>query len=174
MYSLVFINHLILISWNPAALHPYFKLDYIEMQWGGAEQQRKEKAAGNRFAKNWRDEARKVLEETVRSSVIFLSPSTTAGTINYCLIQVEEYWKSRPSTASERGSHQTSPDPEAGAHENADESEFDHYRRGLLERSEPSASEEGWEPELRRYLKTLFKEAAKDMDLVEWWSVRET
>lgn len=48
-----------------AVLHPYYKLDYIKLTWGGAEEQAKEHAAGNYDAKNWQDEARKVIEKTV-------------------------------------------------------------------------------------------------------------
>jgi hypothetical protein len=47
------------------ALHPYFKLAYIEMTWGGAEEQEAEQVAGNPRAKNWQDEAQKVLESAV-------------------------------------------------------------------------------------------------------------
>jgi hypothetical protein len=46
-------------------LHPYYKLDYIRLSWGGAEEQIKERAEGNRNAKNWQDEALKVVEKTV-------------------------------------------------------------------------------------------------------------
>jgi hypothetical protein len=48
-----------------AVLHPYYKLDYIALAWGGAEEQAKERAAGDPTAKNWKDEARKVVEKTV-------------------------------------------------------------------------------------------------------------
>jgi hypothetical protein len=47
------------------ALHPYYKLAYIELAWGGAEEQEAEIEAGNLEAKNWQDEARKILEKTV-------------------------------------------------------------------------------------------------------------
>jgi len=47
------------------ALHPYFKLTYIKLAWGGAKEQEEERKAGNPFAKNWQDEARKILENTV-------------------------------------------------------------------------------------------------------------
>ncbi|KAF9228572.1 hypothetical protein BS17DRAFT_655048, partial [Gyrodon lividus] len=46
-------------------LHPYYKLAYIKMAWGGPEEQRKEQAAGNPNAKDWHDEALKTLEKTV-------------------------------------------------------------------------------------------------------------
>jgi hypothetical protein len=47
------------------ALHPYYKLAYIELAWGGAKEQEAEFEAGNFSAKNWQDEARKILEKTV-------------------------------------------------------------------------------------------------------------
>ena len=49
---------------------------YIKLAWGGAEEQAKERAAGNRQAKNWQDEARKVVEVEVmhhRHSPILLT-----------------------------------------------------------------------------------------------------
>ncbi|KAF8882596.1 hypothetical protein BD779DRAFT_1444716, partial [Infundibulicybe gibba] len=46
-------------------LHPYYSLDYIKMAWGGADEQAQEKAAGNRYAKNWQDKAHQILEKTV-------------------------------------------------------------------------------------------------------------
>ena len=46
-------------------LHPYYKLAYIKLAWGGAEEQAAEKATGNLSAKNWQDEALKVLENEV-------------------------------------------------------------------------------------------------------------
>jgi hypothetical protein len=50
---------------NKLVLHPYFKLAYIEMAWGGAEEQEEERRKGNREAKNWQDEAQQILEKTV-------------------------------------------------------------------------------------------------------------
>ena len=48
------------------ALHPYFKLAYIKLAWGGPAEQEAECEAGNPFAKDWQDEARKLLENMVR------------------------------------------------------------------------------------------------------------
>jgi hypothetical protein len=48
-----------------AVLHPYFKLDWIVLNWGGLEEQEAELAKGNLHAKNWQDEARNVLEDLV-------------------------------------------------------------------------------------------------------------
>jgi hypothetical protein len=60
---------------SPIVLHPYYKLAYIELAWGGAKEQEAEYDAGNFEAKNWQDEARKILERTV--SIITASPRTT-------------------------------------------------------------------------------------------------
>ncbi|KAF8075323.1 hypothetical protein FPV67DRAFT_1408806 [Lyophyllum atratum] len=49
-------------------LHPYYKLDYIELAWGGEEEQKKEIAEGNPFAKNWQDVAQQVVEGAVSRS----------------------------------------------------------------------------------------------------------
>ncbi len=49
-------------------LHPYFKLAYIKLAWGGAEEQAAERRKGNRLAKNWQDEAQKMLDELLELS----------------------------------------------------------------------------------------------------------
>ncbi|KAF8874802.1 hypothetical protein BD779DRAFT_1420492, partial [Infundibulicybe gibba] len=46
-------------------LHPYYKLTYIKLAWGGEKEQRAEREAGNPNAKNWQDEALKLVERTV-------------------------------------------------------------------------------------------------------------
>jgi hypothetical protein len=46
-------------------LHPYYKLTYIKIAWGGPEEQAAEIAAGNMDAKNWQDEAKQIIENTV-------------------------------------------------------------------------------------------------------------
>ena len=47
-------------------LHPYYKLAYIKMAWGGPDEQVAEIEAGNPDAKDWQDEARNIVEKTVR------------------------------------------------------------------------------------------------------------
>lgn len=54
-----------MISYSKIVLHPYYKLDYIKLTWGGAKEQEEEREKGNLDAKNWQDEARKILETTV-------------------------------------------------------------------------------------------------------------
>ena len=48
--------------------HPYYKLDYIKLSWGRPEEQKLECLAGNLEAKNWQDEALKVVERTMSIS----------------------------------------------------------------------------------------------------------
>jgi hypothetical protein len=53
-----------------AVLHPYYKLAYIKLSWGGQKEQDAAIAEGNPKAKNWHDEARQLVERTVRRVVI--------------------------------------------------------------------------------------------------------
>lgn len=46
-------------------------------------------------------------------------------------------------------------------------SDFDKHRETLLS----SEVEEGWMPELRRYLETMQRDIKKDTDIVAWWQV---
>jgi hypothetical protein len=55
---------------NEKVLHPYYKLAYIKLAWGGPDEQEKERAAGNQQAKNWQDEAKKVVETEVFNSYL--------------------------------------------------------------------------------------------------------
>ena len=48
-----------------------------------------------------------------------------------------------------------------------DASEFDKHRETLLSDN----AEEGWAPELCRYLKTMQRDVKKDTDIVKWWQV---
>src|SRR5882757_1112137 len=50
-------------------LHPYYKLAYIKLSWGGPKEQAAEVERGNLLAKDWHDEATKIVERTVRCSV---------------------------------------------------------------------------------------------------------
>jgi hypothetical protein len=50
---------------NSLVLHPYYKLAYIKLAWGGPEEQAAEIAAGNLGAKDWQDEAKKIVENAV-------------------------------------------------------------------------------------------------------------
>jgi hypothetical protein len=48
-----------------SVLHPYYKLNYIKMVWGGEEEQIAEINASNPDAKNWQREAERIVEATV-------------------------------------------------------------------------------------------------------------
>jgi hypothetical protein len=69
-------------------LHPYYKLDYIKLKWGGEKEQQEEHEKGNLDAKNWQDEARKILETTVS----FL-PSTKMSVSDSIHTQMEIYYQ---------------------------------------------------------------------------------
>lgn len=57
-----------------AVVHPYYKLQYIEKKWGGAEEQQAEVEAGNYYAINWQEHARKTIEDAV-SVLLLRGPS---------------------------------------------------------------------------------------------------
>jgi hypothetical protein len=61
----VLLYHYIRYQYVFSVLHPYFKLEYIKIAWGGSEDQAEELARGNRGAKNWHEEAVKVIEAAV-------------------------------------------------------------------------------------------------------------
>ena len=69
----------------PTVLHPYYKLDYIRLAWGSEREQEEEQAAGNHEAKNWQDEALKVLERMVCISAQFAYQATKLTTNIYRL-----------------------------------------------------------------------------------------
>jgi hypothetical protein len=51
-------------------LHPYYKLAYIKLAWGGPEEQAAKIAAGNLDAKDWQDEAKQIVENTVSAPLV--------------------------------------------------------------------------------------------------------
>jgi hypothetical protein len=51
-----------------AVLHPYYKLAYIKVLWGGPEEQAVEIAEGNPYTKDWQDEAKQIVEHMVSHS----------------------------------------------------------------------------------------------------------
>ena len=62
-----------MLNFFPTVLHPYYKLQYIKLAWGGEKEQAEERAAGNQNAKNWQDKAKKILETTVRVTLDLFS-----------------------------------------------------------------------------------------------------
>jgi len=80
---------------------------------------------------------------------------------------MEHYYKNRPTTAS------PTPTQPTADHVLMDStsilSEFDHHQLMLLRGQKEE--DEGWQAELRRYLKDLPSDVTKDTDVVEWWQV---
>lgn len=115
------------------------------MAWGGPEEQRQEQRAGNPNAKDWHDEALKILEHTM-----------------------EDYWNDSEEPSNQRGSARsaTATSPQSTANTTL-ESEFDRHRRSLIEQNSYSDGG-GWKAELRRYLSDL-PDVSKDTDIIEWW-----
>ena len=65
---------------------------YIQLVWGSEKEKREEKAAGNYYAKNWQDEARKILED-----MVCCSPGYRPQ-LNVIPLQMESYWMLCPIT----------------------------------------------------------------------------
>jgi hypothetical protein len=70
-----------------------------------------------------------------------------------------EYYSTRPSVKTTPITPDSDPTITA--------SEFDKHREALI----LDDVEEGWVPELRRYLETIERDIKKDEDIVEWWQV---
>ncbi|KAM6500774.1 hypothetical protein JOM56_003788, partial [Amanita muscaria] len=145
-------------------LHPYFKLTYIKLAWGGAEEQEAEIAKGNIDAKNWQDEALRVVETTVKNIYIFLF--IIKDVLN--TVQMEEYWKTRPRKHTEEPPL-TAGGPSTGCLPEADTviGEYERYCQTLAQNSD----DESWQAELRRYLKEVTYDVSPETDIVNWWQV---
>ena len=122
------------------------------MAWGGAEEQEQQLAAGDHNAKNWHDEALKVVERAMR-----------------------DYWKEaqEESRCWPAAHKQSAPASHSSPTDSTTlESTYDRHRRGIMERAarENSASL-GWAAELRRYTSMVIEDASKDMDIIAWWAV---
>ncbi|KAF8480751.1 hypothetical protein DFH94DRAFT_629678 [Russula ochroleuca] len=126
-------------------LHPYYKLAYIKMAWGGPEEQAAEQAGGNADAKDWHNEALKIVEHTM-----------------------EEYWQNRQKAPTQTLGSEADSD-----NDNSDDlspkSAFDWLRQTLITHD----GDEGWVPELCRYLKDMPADVTRDTNILEWWSVRD-
>ncbi|KAH8982152.1 hypothetical protein EDB83DRAFT_2536613 [Lactarius deliciosus] len=123
------------------ALHLYYKLEYIKMAWGGAEEQAEEIQAGNKEAKNWQDKAQKILETTM-----------------------QEYYTAS-SITSPGPSHMNAGGPATAIESKSVMSDFDRFHLGRVTKD----ADERWAPELRCYLKELPSDVTKETDIVKWW-----
>ena len=115
------------------------------MAWGGAEEQRKEREAGNPNAKDWHDEATKVVEKTM-----------------------EDYWGEIKASTTAKV---TSSSPTNHSSKRPLESEYDRHRRERLLQVKTCSDNGGWKAELRQYLNDIPTDVSKETDIVAWWAV---
>jgi len=131
-------------------LHPYYKLDYIKMAWGGPEEQQRERASGNPNAKDWHNEAHQMLERVS-----------------------QEYWDAGtvvPCGTVTAGDAAT----DVSENENTLQSDYDRFCRNLVQQQNMNDGGGGWKAELRRYLGDRPCDVTRDTDIVEWWAVSVT
>ena len=126
-------------------LHPYYKLTYIEMEWGGAEEQRKVQEKGDLNAKDWCDEARQIIEKVM-----------------------EEYWNNCPIPQDNAPEVATESQP---AKSDERITPCDCHRRALIEKMVAHADPGRWKAELRTYLGSIPTDVSRHTDIVAWWSV---
>jgi hypothetical protein len=119
-------------------LHPYYKLTYIKMQWGGPEEQAREYAAGNPNAVDWHDEALKVVENTMEEYSKHSSPSAA-------ITPIPLYMDLDTPTV---------------------DSDYDRHHRMLVDQATREHNA-GWRAELRRYLNDMPDNVSKDTDIIE-------
>ena len=125
-------------------LHPYYKLDYIKMAWGGAKEKRKELEAGNAFVKDWHDEALKIIKA-----------------------MMQDYWEEPDQQPAPTSALFNGP----GLDDNETlKSEFDHHHHHLIQQL-TSLNSDGCAAELHCYLSDQPLDVLKDMDIIGWWSV---
>jgi hypothetical protein len=142
-------------------LHPYYKFAYIKLAWGGEKEQEAEREAGNPHAKNWQDEARKLVEREV-SYFFKITIIDNKSTSDW--FQMEKYWKDNQVQAPTA----LSTDVTSGETGSASVlSDYDRYRLTLLS----TVEREGWEAELRRYEKDMPADVSSETDIVMWWQV---
>jgi hypothetical protein len=80
-----FSGSLIFVDVTPTlwvVLHPYYKLNYIKMAWGGEAEQADEIAAGNLDAKNWYREVELIIEATVYGQLSVFIPLISISDAN--------------------------------------------------------------------------------------------
>jgi hypothetical protein len=75
---------------------------------------------------------------------------------------MEQYWKSRPTAPPIVLTEDPQPSHDSIL------SDFDRHRLTLLSNRD---EDEGWQSEMRRYLKDLPTDVTKDTDIVKWWQV---
>ncbi|KIL55505.1 hypothetical protein M378DRAFT_182221 [Amanita muscaria Koide BX008] len=130
------------------ASHPWFKLDYFEHQWGGAKEQQEDIRNGNPYAKNWQDEARKVLEKTM-----------------------EVYWQRMKDDTASTPIPRSPTTPEAAKpSQGSVMTSFARHHQARMGRQE----EEGWAAEMRRFLRKIENGVSPDTEIIKWWQDHAT
>ena len=173
-------SNVFVITHISVVLHPYFGIDYINHKWGGEEEQQAEIEAGDADAKNWQEEALRLLENKVRTcfkgSLLIQCNKTTT--------KMDEYWKCAHGPA-----HPTSKVafpcatalptvPTVSTSSHASLSSMASSSRGPRPPDSFDAHcrwavpfTEGWRAELRHYLEQASGTVMRDMDLLRWWQV---
>ncbi|KAH9928415.1 hypothetical protein B0H21DRAFT_670095, partial [Amylocystis lapponica] len=105
-------------------IHPYYKLQYINEQWGGADEQEAERAAGNPHAKNWKAHAHGIVEAAM-----------------------SQYWPKRLN-ATQTDKRADTGNAAGAASLNDDDEDEDDYDRTRRQRLTASSTA-GWEAELK-------------------------
>lgn len=180
-------------------IHPYYKLDWVENNWGGAEEQAEEIVAGDPFAQDWKAEVRQLVSDTVS-----LSCTSQIEHHELTIRQVQKYWPDRlvfpdglepmltdtdvleKMTDDKQYTAKTLPSqaaPTASAPTNDDDAttsklllrEFDRKRAERLAAQEAVKAEKtgftDWEAEKVAWLKSVEKGVGVDTDVCDWWSV---
>ncbi|TBU52030.1 hypothetical protein BD310DRAFT_982140 [Dichomitus squalens] len=125
-----------------ALIHPYYKFEYIEHQWGGEAEYLADVAAGVPNLRNWVAYAREVVEKAMR-----------------------KYWPIRFERPTADAARSGAEDVSEGGGDFDDE--YDRARQAMLRRGEP---EDGWKVELESWFKDRgTPEVKKDMDTVKYW-----
>ncbi|KIM63039.1 hypothetical protein SCLCIDRAFT_118381 [Scleroderma citrinum Foug A] len=113
------------------------------MAWGSAEEQKLEHEAGNPNAKDWHDEATKIIKETMT-----------------------EYWEQmKPLTTSKPPANSPNKHSKCPL-----KSDFNCLLWECLLQATVQTDNGGWKPELQRYLTDIPKDISKEMDIVAWWA----
>lgn len=114
------------------------------MAWGGPEELQRDREAGNTYAKDWHDEALKIVER-----------------------MMQDYWDEEAPAIPPPPSPQSLPTP--ATNDSTLASEFDRLRRKLIEQN-TQGDGSGWRSELRRYLSDIPEDVLKETDIVKWWA----
>ncbi|KAG6914572.1 hypothetical protein DXG01_016564 [Tephrocybe rancida] len=121
-------------------LHLHFKLHYIKIAWGGPEEQQIEINQGNFDTKDWVQEARIIVENTM-----------------------EKYWLTQP-THVVAASKTILPDIDIKDLESFT-SEFDKHCCTLLSQN----VDDEWQAELQCYLKDVPEDMTSETNIIAWW-----